>query len=130
MTIYRNVPEQDLINLGKLDEQEKNQRAIKNFKKTSKQTHDNNLAENFEPITKKFEEEDKPSENLGEIFRKTPQLVTQITKPTSQSCQSQTLKLVSASDEIFQTFSKMNDCKFFLKRYEISFRGMFTLFFH
>ena len=40
MSIFSNVTEQDLINLPKLTEQEKNQRALKNKNTILKQTHD------------------------------------------------------------------------------------------
>ena len=39
MSIYPNVTEQDLINLPKLAEQQKNQRADKTINKILKQTH-------------------------------------------------------------------------------------------
>ena len=56
MSIYSNVTEQDLINLGKLAKQQKNHRAIKIKNRISKQTRDIKLAENLSPITKKLEE--------------------------------------------------------------------------
>ena len=51
MSIYSNVTEQDVFNLRKLAEQQKNQRAIKVKNRISKQTHIK-LAESFSPITK------------------------------------------------------------------------------
>ena len=59
MSIYSNVTEQDLINLHKLAEQQKNQRAEKTKNRILKQTHDIKLAESFSPITKKLEESTK-----------------------------------------------------------------------
>ena len=56
MSIHPNVTEQDLINSGKLAEQQKNQRVIKNKFNFLKQTHDKKLAENFSLITKKLRE--------------------------------------------------------------------------
>ena len=44
MSIYSNVTEQDLINLRKLAEQQRNQRATKIRKRILKQTHDIKLA--------------------------------------------------------------------------------------
>ena len=41
MSIYSNVTEQDLINLRKLAEQQKNQRALKIENRILKQTPDN-----------------------------------------------------------------------------------------
>ena len=45
MSIFSNVTEQDLINLCKLAEQQKEQGAIKIRNKIIKQTHDIKLAE-------------------------------------------------------------------------------------
>ena len=56
MSIYSNVTEQDLINLRKLAEQQKNERAQKIKIKILKQTHDIKLAESLSPITKKLDE--------------------------------------------------------------------------
>ena len=39
MSFYPNVTEQEVINLSKLAEQQKNQRRIKNKKRILKQTH-------------------------------------------------------------------------------------------
>ena len=50
MSIYSNVTEQNLINLRKLAEQQKNQRAEKTKNRNLKQTHDIKIAENFSPI--------------------------------------------------------------------------------
>ena len=56
MSISSNVTEQDLINLRKLAEQQKKQRALKITNKISKQTHVIKLAESLSPITKKLDE--------------------------------------------------------------------------
>ena len=53
MSIYSNVTEQDLFNLRKLAEQQKEQRALKIKNRVLKQPHDIKLAESFSPITKK-----------------------------------------------------------------------------
>ena len=55
MSIYSNVTEQNLINLRKLAEQQKNQLALKIKNRILKQTHDIRLAECLSPITKKQE---------------------------------------------------------------------------
>ena len=52
MSVYSNVTEQDLINLRKLEEQQKNQRSLEIMKRNLKQTHDIKLAESLSPITK------------------------------------------------------------------------------
>ena len=59
MSVYSNVPEQDLIILRRLAEQQKDQRALKIKNRILKQTHDIKLAEIFSPITKKLEESTK-----------------------------------------------------------------------
>ena len=59
MSIYSNVTEEDLINLRKLAEQQKERRAIKIRKKILKQIHDIKLAESLSPITKKLDESTK-----------------------------------------------------------------------
>ena len=53
MSIFNNVTEQDLINLRKLADQQKNQRSEKIKNRILKQTHDIKLAEILSPITKK-----------------------------------------------------------------------------
>ena len=68
MRIYSNVTEQDLINLRKLAEQQKNQRALKIENRISKQTHDIKVAENLSPKTKKLNEVRVSSEKVGDII--------------------------------------------------------------
>ena len=52
MSVYSTVTEEDLINLRKLAEQQKNERALKIKNRILKQTHDDKLAESLSPITK------------------------------------------------------------------------------
>ena len=54
-----------------------------------------------------MDELEKSTKELAE----TSQKATKNTKPTLQSSQSQTTKLVSAGTELVQTFSKLNDSK-------------------
>ena len=56
MSFYSNVTEQDLINLRKLAEQQRSERALKIKNNILKQTHDIKLAESFIPIIKKSDE--------------------------------------------------------------------------
>ena len=71
MSIYFNVQEQDLINLRKLAEQQKEQRALKIKNRISKQTHDIKLAESLSPVTKKLDEVNKSTEeSLSPIIKK------------------------------------------------------------
>ena len=70
MSIYSNGTEQDLINLRKLPEQQKNQRAEKIKNRILEQTHDVKLAEPLSPILKKIEEVNKPTIKLGDVIKK------------------------------------------------------------
>ena len=71
MSIYSNVTEQDLINLRKLAEQQKEQRALKIKNSILKQTHDIKLAESLSPITEKLEEVNKSTKKIGEVIKET-----------------------------------------------------------
>ena len=65
MSIYSNVTEQDLFNLRKLADQQKNERAPKIKNRFLKQTHDIKLAESFSPINKKL---DESTEKISDII--------------------------------------------------------------
>ena len=52
MSIYLDVTKEDMIELAKLSEQQKNERADKIEIRISKQTRDETLAETFKPLTK------------------------------------------------------------------------------
>ena len=69
MSIYSNVTEKDLINLRKLAEQQKEQRALKNKNIILKQTHDVKLAESLSPITEKLDEINKSTQDLGAVIK-------------------------------------------------------------
>ena len=71
MKIYPNVTQQGLIILSKIAKQQKNQRAIKLKNRILKQTHDLKLAENLSHITKKLEEANESTTELGEVSEKT-----------------------------------------------------------
>ena len=66
MSIYSNVTEQNLINLRKLSEQQRNERALKIKNTILKKTHDIKLAESFSPITKKL---DESTRKLSEVIK-------------------------------------------------------------
>ena len=76
MSIYSNVTEQDLINLRKLAEQQKEQRALKIKNTILKQTHDEKLAESLSPVTNKLDnvikstqEKSQPTQNIKTILQ-------------------------------------------------------------
>ena len=77
MSIYSNVNEQDVINLSKLAEQQKNQRAPKIKNRILKQTHDVKLAESLSPITKKLDETNK---NLSDVIKESTQNLGNVIK--------------------------------------------------
>ena len=66
MSIYSNVTEEDLINLRKLAQQQKEQRALKIKNRILKQTHDVKLAESLSPITKELK---KSTKKLSEVIK-------------------------------------------------------------
>ena len=70
MRIYSKVTEQHLINLRKLAEQQKNQRATENKNRILKQTHDRKIAENLAPITTKLDQVNESTKKLAEIVKK------------------------------------------------------------
>ena len=70
ISIYSNVTEEDLINLGKLTEQQKTQRALKIKNRILEQTHEIKLAESLSPITEKLEEVNESTNNLEDIIKK------------------------------------------------------------
>ena len=68
MSIYSNVTEQDLINLRKLADQQKEQRDLKFRNRILKQTHDVKLEESLSPISKKIDEVNKSTKKVGDIY--------------------------------------------------------------
>ena len=94
MSIYSNVTEQDLINLRKLAEQQKIQRAFKIKNRILKETHDVKLAESLSPITKRLDEVKQSTEKLRDVIKesqpKTPQLAFENTpQPVIENTQPQ-----------------------------------------
>ena len=72
MSIYSNVTEQDLDNLRKLAQQQKEQRALKIKNRILKQTHDIKLSESLSPITKRLDlVENTKGETIGDLIKKT-----------------------------------------------------------
>ena len=63
------MTEQDLINLRKLAEQQKNQRAPKIKNRILKQTLDKKLAESFCLVTKNLSELNESTKKLRDILR-------------------------------------------------------------
>ena len=69
MSIYSNVTDQDLINLRKFAEQQKNERALKIKKRILKQTPGIKLAEGLSPITEKLDSIKESTKKVNEIVK-------------------------------------------------------------
>ena len=69
MSIYSNVTKQDFINLRKVGEQQKNQRALETKNRILKQTHDIKLSEILSPITNKLDEINHSTKYSGEDIK-------------------------------------------------------------
>ena len=94
--------------------QQEDKRSLKMKNRILKQTHDIKLRESLSTITKKLEEVKQSTQKLGDVIKETPQQSENI-KSTLRNSQSQIPKLVSVSDELVKTFSKMNDGKNFFE---------------
>ena len=112
MSFYSNVTEQNFIIVSKLAGEQKNQRAIELKNRTSKQTHDINLAESLPPINKNLEEVNQSTKQLGEVIKestsnnKTPQLAIQ--NITSTQSLRDTLSFMKKSKNISKQDGKPN----------------------
>ena len=85
MSICSNITEQDLINLRKLSEQQKNQRALKLEKRILKQTHDSKLAESLSPITKSLSPKTKNLEEFNQSTKKTCDVIKETNSENNQA---------------------------------------------
>ena len=91
MSIYSNVIEQDLDNLRKLAQKQKEHRALKIKNRVLNETHDVKLAESLSPLTDKLDETcsrknsrnviKESTQNLGNVIKEnnTPQLAIEYT---------------------------------------------------
>ena len=71
MSIYSNVTEQDLDNLRKLADQQKQQRALKITNRFLEKTHDKKLAESLSPLTKRLDLiENNKGQKIGDLIKK------------------------------------------------------------
>ena len=104
MSIFSNVTEQDLDNLRKLAEQQRNERALKIKNKTLKQTHDLKLAESLSPITKKLDTINKSTKDLAAIVNK-----------SDGDTQTPAIENTSISNSLRDTLSFMKKSEIFFK---------------
>ena len=89
MSIYSNVTEQDMINLRKLADQQKEQRTLKIKNRILKQTHDKKLAESLSPITDKIDEVNKSinesTQELGDVIIKSQPAIENTPQPAIEN---------------------------------------------
>ena len=127
MNIYSNVTEQDLENLRKLAQQQKEQRALKIKNRILKETHDVKLAESLSHITKRLDlVENKKGEKIGDLIKKsesespaieniqtqpeTPAIENTQTQPETPAIENtQTLPGVLYDVELENTLTNMKD---------------------
>ena len=134
MSIYSNVTEQDLDNLRKLAEQQKEQRALKIKNRILKQTHDKKLAESFSPITDKITDKidevnksiNESTQELGDVIKKSQPAIENTPQPAIENTPQPAIENnegVIYDAEIENTLSKMTDNTGFFKTYHDPQRG-------
>ena len=114
MSIYSNISEQNLTNLCKLTEQQKEQRGPKIQNNMLQQTHNVKLAESLSPITKRLDEVKETTQKLGDVIKETntPQLAIENT-PTHQPIEKN--QAATYAVELENTLQNMRDTLIFLK---------------
>ena len=112
MSIYSKVTEQDLNNLRKLVEQQKDQRALEIKNGILKQTHDIKLAESFSPLTKKSDKVIETTKQLDELVKKLD--------VEDESTQTPVLENLTGTQSLRDTLLFMMRSKFF---FQISRKG-------
>ena len=122
MSIYSNVTEQDLINLRKLAEQQKNQRAIKIKNRILEKTHDKKLAESLSPLTKRLDLiENNKGEKIGDFIKKskseseTPAIENNQTILQNSESQTPAIDNTSTTQSLRDTLAFMKRSKKFFK---------------
>ena len=123
MSISSNVTEQDLINLRKLAQQQKEQRAEKIKNRILKQTHNKKIAESLSPITKRLDlVENTKGERIGDIIKKseqeTPAIENTQTQPETPQLaiannQTPAEENTTVSQSLRDTLAFMKKSKFF-----------------
>ena len=115
MSNNSNVTEQDLINLRKLANQQKEQRVLKIKNKILKETHDKQLVDSFSPSTGRLDEVNKSTKESGEIVKKSQP--SQNIETILQNSESQTpaIDTKSTSQSLRDTLSFMKTSKNFFK---------------
>ena len=120
MSIYSNVTEQDLINLRKLAQQQKEERAEKIKNRILKKTHDKKLAESFSPITEKLDEVNKTTrESLSPITKQIAKL-DQKSEVIDGNTQTPVIENTNISRSLLDTLAFMKTSKNFFNLTEDS----------
>ena len=101
MSIYSHVSEQDLIILRKLEEQEKEQRALK-IKNRVLTTHDVKLAESLSPITKNIDTINESSKKIVQIVEDGNKQTPAIENVTATQSLRDTLAFKKTSNDFFK----------------------------
>ena len=120
MSIYSNVTEQDLINVRKLAEKQKNQRAIKIKNRILEKTHDKKLAESLSPLTKRLDSiENNKGEKIGDLIKKseseTPAIENNQTILQNSESQTPAIDNITTSQSLRDTLAYMKKSKNFFK---------------
>ena len=122
MSIYSNVTEQNLDNLRKLAEQQKNQRALKIKNRILKQTHDVKLAESLSPSTDKLDEINKSinesTQELGDVIKKSLPTIENTPQPAIENTPQPAIEnneAVIYDVELENTLNNMKDNTGFFK---------------
>ena len=120
MSFYSNVTEQDLINLRKLAEQQKTQRALKIKKRILKQTHDIKLAESLSPIEERLDEVKETTQKVGDVIKESKQETPQLAIENTQTPQPiEIIEGILYDVELEITLTNMRDNSGFLKHITI-----------
>ena len=115
MSICSNVTEQDLENLRKLADQQKEQRALKIKKRILKQTHAEKSAESLSPITNRLDEVNKSTEEVGENIKNSESQTPAKENITSTQSLRDTLTHMKGSKNFFKLVEKADDQVFWNK---------------
>ena len=112
MSIFSNVTEQDLIDLRKLAEQQKNRGAEKIKNRILKQAHDIKLAEISSSITKKIEDVNKS--NSESIKETTKQIIIK-SDIVHENTQTPAIENITATQSLRDTLAFMKKKNNFFK---------------
>ena len=111
MSNYSNVTEQDLLNLRKLAEQQKEERALKIKNRILKETHNIKLAESLSPITKKLDEVKKTTQKSLSPITKQLAKIDKKSEVIDGNTQTPAIENINISRSLLDTLSFMKTSK-------------------